>query len=85
MNFLEVKNLRKQFGGLVAIDDLSFHIEKGKIWGMIGPNGAGKSTAFNLVTGFYLPTVGKVYFKGEDITGLKPSQIAAKGIVRGLH
>jgi branched-chain amino acid transport system ATP-binding protein len=82
VNLLEVKNLRKQFGGLVAIDDLSFHIEKGKIWGLIGPNGAGKSTAFNLVTGFYLPTAGKVYFKGENITGLKPNQVATKGIVR---
>ena len=79
---LEVKNLRKQFGGLVAIDDLSFHIEKGKILGLIGPNGAGKSTAFNLITGFYSPTAGKIEYKGEDITGLKSSQIAKKGIVR---
>lgn len=82
MILLEAKNLRKQFGGLVAIDDLSFHIEKGEILGMIGPNGAGKSTAFNLITGFYSPTSGKVEFKGEDITGLKHCQIACKGIVR---
>jgi len=82
VKLLEVKNLRKQFGGLVAIDDLSFHIEKGKILGLIGPNGAGKSTAFNLITGFYSPTAGKIEYKGEDITGLKSSQIAKKGIVR---
>ena len=82
MKLLEVKGLRKQFGGLVAIDDLSFHIEKGEMLGMIGPNGAGKSTAFNLITGFYSPTAGEVKFKGEGITGLNPSQIAGRGIVR---
>jgi branched-chain amino acid transport system ATP-binding protein len=82
VKLLEVKGLRKQFGGLVAIEDLSFHIEKGEILGMIGPNGAGKSTAFNLITGFYSPTAGEVEFKGEGITGLKPSQIAGRGIVR---
>jgi branched-chain amino acid transport system ATP-binding protein len=82
MNLLDIKGLRKHFGGLVAIDDLSFHIEKEKILGLIGPNGAGKSTAFNLITGVYAPTAGEVKFKGEDITGLRPSKIAAKGILR---
>lgn len=82
MNLLEVRGLRKHFGGLVAINDLSFHIEKGGILGIIGPNGAGKTTVFNLITGVYSPTAGKVEFKGEDITGLRPSMIAEKGIVR---
>ena len=82
MSLLEIKSLRKNFGGLLAINDLSFHIEKGEILGLIGPNGAGKSTAFNLITGVYSPTAGKVVFKGEDITGFKPSKIAERGIVR---
>ena len=82
MSLLAIKSLRKHFGGLVAINDLSFHIEKGEILGMIGPNGAGKTTTFNLITGIYAPTAGKVEFKGEDISGLRPSKIAKKGIVR---
>jgi branched-chain amino acid transport system ATP-binding protein len=82
VSVLGVRGLRKHFGGLVAINDLSFHIEKGEILGMIGPNGAGKTTAFNLITGVYVPTSGKVDFKGEDITGLRPSRIAEKGIIR---
>lgn len=82
MSLLEIKGLRKNFGGLLAINDLSFHIENGEILGMIGPNGAGKSTAFNLITGIYVPTAGKVEFKGENITGLSPSKIAEKGIIR---
>ena len=82
MSLLVIRGLKKQFGGLVAINDLSFHIEKGEILGMIGPNGAGKTTTFNLITGVYAPTAGKVEFKKEDITSLRPSKIAGKGIVR---
>lgn len=82
MSLLQIRGLSKHFGGLLAVNDLSFHIEKGEVLGMIGPNGAGKSTAFNLITGVYAPTAGKVEFKGEDITGLRPSKIAEKGIVR---
>lgn len=82
MSLLEVGGLRKDFGGLAAITDLNFHLEQGEMLGMIGPNGAGKTTTFNLITGLYQPTAGKVKFKGEDITGLRPSKIAQKGIVR---
>ena len=82
MSLLEIRGLKKHFGGLVAINDLSFYIEEGEILGLIGPNGAGKSTAFNLITGVYSPTAGKVEFNGEDITSLRPSQIAGRGIVR---
>ncbi|MCX7981984.1 MAG: ABC transporter ATP-binding protein [Syntrophales bacterium] len=79
---LEVKNLSKHFGGLRAVDELSFKVEKGDILSIIGPNGSGKSTVFNLITGFHEPTEGRVLYLGEDITGLKPHVIARKGIAR---
>jgi len=79
---LEVKNLTKFFGGLGAVVNLSFNVEKGQIFGLIGPNGAGKTTVFNLINGFYPPTSGEVLFKGEPITGLKPNTICKKGIAR---
>jgi branched-chain amino acid transport system ATP-binding protein len=82
MILLEVEDLTKRFGGLTALGNLSFHLEKGEILGIIGPNGAGKTTLFNLVTGFYRPDTGEVLFKGETITGLKPHQIAKRGLVR---
>ena len=82
MGLLEVRGLRRNFGGLAAISDLSFEVEKGEILGMIGPNGAGKTTTFNLITGVYAPTAGQVRFRGEDITGLRSSKVAEKGIVR---
>lgn len=81
-DMLEVRNLSKHFGGLRAVDELSFKVEKGEIFSIIGPNGSGKSTVFNLVTGFYEPTDGRVFYQGEDITGLKPHVIARKGIAR---
>jgi branched-chain amino acid transport system permease protein len=68
----EAESLNKHFGGLAAVKDVSFRIEKGEILGLIGPNGAGKTTIFNLITGFLSPDSGKVEFKGERITGLKP-------------
>lgn len=68
----EAESLNKHFGGLAAVKDVSFRIEKGEILGLIGPNGAGKTTIFNLITGFLSPNSGKVEFKGERITGLKP-------------
>ncbi|WP_408010415.1 ABC transporter ATP-binding protein [Pseudalkalibacillus sp. A8] len=80
--FLETKNLTKQFGGLVAVDDVDFSIVKGKIYAIIGPNGAGKSTFFNLISGLYASTSGKVIFKGNDITKLPPNKIAKLGMAR---
>jgi branched-chain amino acid transport system ATP-binding protein len=78
----KVTGLTRNFGGLVAVDDLNFHIEQGEIVSIIGPNGAGKSTVFNLITGFIRPTHGSVFFKGADIIGDKPFVIAKKGITR---
>jgi branched-chain amino acid transport system ATP-binding protein len=79
---LEVKNLTKYFGGLAAVQHLSFKVEKGQIFGLIGPNGAGKTTVFNLINGFYPPTSGEVLFKGEPIMGRKPNEVCRKGIAR---
>ena len=79
---LRVSNLTKTFGGVVAVDGTSFTIERGTITGLIGPNGAGKSTTFNLITGVHSPDSGQVIFEGQDITGLKPNQIANRGLVR---
>ena len=82
MALLEVSNLTKYFGGLAAVNDLSLEVSEGQILGFIGPNGAGKTTFFNLVSGVFSPTRGKVIFQGGDITGLKIHSIAAKGLVR---
>ena len=67
MSLLEVRNMTKRFGGLVANNDISFSVEEGQIFSVIGPNGAGKSTVFKLICGFLRPTSGKVSFRGEDI------------------
>jgi len=82
MAILQVKGLTKNFGGLVAVDHLDLEINKGEILGLIGPNGAGKSTVFNVISGYFKPSAGKVFFKGEDITGLRMDEIASKGLVR---
>jgi branched-chain amino acid transport system ATP-binding protein len=82
MSFLEVKNLSRFFGGLAAIKSVSFELRKGEILGLIGPNGAGKTTIFNVVNGFYNPSRGDIFFKGEKISGLKPHQICTRGIAR---
>jgi branched-chain amino acid transport system ATP-binding protein len=79
---LQMERVTQRFGGLVAVNDLSFSIEAGSVVAMIGPNGAGKSTAFNLVTGIYAPTAGRIVFDGTDITGKPTSAIAALGIAR---
>jgi len=79
---LEVEGLRKTFGGITAVDDVSFGVEKGSLTGLIGPNGAGKSTTFNLITGMLDPDGGTVRFNGEDITGLAPHEIANRGLAR---
>ena len=82
MGLLEVKGLTKHFGGLTAVNDLTFDLHKGEILGIIGPNGAGKTTLFNLITGFYHPSGGTVFFKGQKITGLRPYQICRQGLSR---
>ncbi len=82
MSLLEIQDMTMQFGGLVAVDNLSLSIEKGKILGLIGPNGAGKSTAFNCVAGVYTPTKGKILFDGEDVTSHKPWDLCKKGMGR---
>lgn len=82
MALLEVQNLTMKFGELIACDSVSFEVEEGSIVGLIGPNGAGKTTLFNCISGLYKPSGGKILFCGEDITGLKPYEIARKGAVR---
>ncbi len=79
---IEIKNLSKSFGGLKAVNGLTFSVEEGEIYGQIGPNGAGKTTAFNLITGFYQPDEGEVWFKGENLVGLKPFHTCQRGICR---
>jgi branched-chain amino acid transport system ATP-binding protein len=79
---LEMKSLTKRFGGLVAVNNVDFSVEKGKINAIIGPNGAGKSTFFNLISGFHKPTAGQIIFKGEDITRLPANKRAKLGIAR---
>ncbi|MEM1537413.1 MAG: ABC transporter ATP-binding protein [Candidatus Nezhaarchaeales archaeon] len=82
MKILEVINLTKRFGGLIAVKDLSFHVNEGEILSLIGPNGSGKTTVFNVITGFYRPNSGRVVFRGVNITGLKTHQICRMGIAR---
>jgi len=79
---LQVKNLSKHYGGLIAVNDVSFEVEPGEILSVIGPNGAGKSTIFKLISSFVKPTRGEVLFKGERISGLAPHVVARKGVVR---
>ena len=79
---LKLENLTMQFGGLVAVKDFLMDIRAGELVGLIGPNGAGKTTIFNMITGHYKPTAGRVIFDGRDITGLPPHQIARLGIAR---
>ena len=79
---LETRDIGIQFGGLKAVENVNFKAEEGEITALIGPNGAGKTTLFNLIAGFYQPTSGKVYFKGQDITSLKPYQRTRIGLAR---
>jgi branched-chain amino acid transport system ATP-binding protein len=82
MSLIEVKNVSKKFGGLAALTDLSFVLNKGEILGLIGPNGAGKTTMFNVINGFYPPTQGEVYLKERKISNLKPHVLCKLGIAR---
>ena len=82
MALLELREVTKRFGGLVAVDNVDLDIEEGEIRGIIGPNGAGKTTIFNLITGNYPVTEGRIKYNGKDITGLSPHKIASRGLVR---
>ena len=79
---LEVKNLTKYFGGVRALEDVTLHVKRGALVGLIGPNGSGKTTLFNVITGFYPPDRGEVYFKGKRIDGLNPNEVFKMGLVR---
>jgi len=79
---LEVSDLSKRFGGLQAVEALSFSVGEGEILGLIGPNGAGKSTVFNLINGVFAPSGGRVAFRGADITGAAPYRVARLGLAR---
>ncbi|WHX42763.1 ABC transporter ATP-binding protein [Mesobacillus sp. AQ2] len=79
---LQIKKVRKNFGGISAVSDVTFSINKGEIFGLIGPNGAGKTTMFNLVTSMFPLTSGEIVFNGENISGIKPHLITRKGICR---
>jgi len=79
---LQVDGLTRRFGGLIAVNNVSFEVATGEIFGLIGPNGAGKTTLFNLITGLTPPGSGHLRYKGADITAAKPHQIAARGIAR---
>jgi branched-chain amino acid transport system ATP-binding protein len=82
MALLQLEGITQRFGGLVAVDNLDFSIDAGSIVAMIGPNGAGKSTVFNLITGIYAPSTGRIVFNGKTISGMKTSSIASGGIAR---
>ncbi len=82
MAFFQIDNLSKSFGGLKAVDQLDFQVEEREIFSIIGPNGAGKSTIFNCINGLYKPAQGKILFKGNNLIGKRPDQIAASGIAR---
>ena len=79
---LEARGMTRRFGGLVAVNDVSFDVRQGEIFGLIGPNGAGKTTLFNLITGLTAPSSGRLLYRGHDITGLRPHRVAALGIAR---
>lgn len=82
MKLLQVQGMNKRFGGLKAVSDLHFDVDKGEIFGLIGPNGAGKSTTLNMIDGSLSMTGGKIFFKGHDISGLSPYKRAGLGIAR---
>ncbi len=82
MALLQVENLTKRFGGLAAVQRVSFHLERGKIVSLIGPNGAGKTTIFNLISGVYPPDGGQILLEGESLVGRRPFEVCQKGIGR---
>ncbi len=82
MAYLELKNVTKEFGKLVALDSIDLKVKKGEILGIVGPNGSGKTTLINVISGYYRPTKGEIFFDGKKISGLRPDQIAKLGIIR---
>ncbi len=82
---LETQGLKKYFGGIRAVDGVDVSIREGEFVGLIGPNGSGKTTLFNVITGIYKPTAGKIFFDGERIDGLPPHKVFAKGLVRSFQ
>jgi branched-chain amino acid transport system ATP-binding protein len=82
MTLLSVENVSRSFGSLVAVDNVSMQVEAGELRAIIGPNGAGKTTFFNLISGLFPPTAGRILLDGRDITGLKPTQRVALGMAR---
>ena len=84
-NILELTNLTKRFGGLVAVDNVSLHIKRGEVFALIGPNGAGKTTLFNLITGHLRPDAGSVSFKDREITGIAPHDLCRLGMGRSFQ
>jgi len=82
VSLLELRGVTKRFGGLQAVGNMAFTIEKGDLFGLIGPNGAGKTTVFNLINGYFPLTSGEVLFKGERIDGLKPYEVCRRGLAR---
>ncbi len=80
--FFRAEHLTMSFGGLTAVDDVSFEAREGEVFTIIGPNGAGKTTIFNLVSLIYPPTAGRIVFRGEDLTGMNPARVAGRGIGR---
>ncbi|MGC8779842.1 MAG: ABC transporter ATP-binding protein [Anaerolineae bacterium] len=79
---LQVENVTMRFGGLQVLGHVTFNVQEGQIMGLIGPNGAGKTTMFNVISGVYRPAVGKIFFRGQEITGLPPYRIAQRGLAR---
>lgn len=82
MAFFEVKNISKHFGGLLAVNGVSFQVRQGEIYGLIGPNGSGKTTIFNLINSYFPLSEGEILFEGKTISGLKTHQICQRGIAR---
>jgi len=82
MPYLELRNATKHFGKLAALDDIDLRVEKGETLGIVGPNGSGKTTLINLISGYYRPTRGEIFFQDKKISGLRPDQIAKLGIIR---
>jgi branched-chain amino acid transport system ATP-binding protein len=82
MAYLELKNVTKEFGKLAALEGIDLQVEKGEILGIVGPNGSGKTTLINVISGYYRPTGGEIFFNGKKISGLRPDQIAKLGIIR---